>query len=425
MKPQTEPKGQTRLIRILLAIVLVLSLGFSATVVELWSARKNTSGLAARVAQLEQIEQDRRDLARRQAEQRQVQVAQMLADATRVMTDSDASDQAKAAAWRTLRMRAADSWTDAIVAEAVRIGTTSTDPMLRADIWRQAHSNHTHPLLLEPLMTALAEDSERSAREEAAETLDLYLDQPGVVDALRAASETDPDPGVRGQAMASLSQVRSIEDDPDSAPDPDAVETSPGFSGMDPGAYVYDARPSSDQAAADFDEAARTLGELHVIDFETLAEGPFDTLEVAPGVTVSQSGTTTEGGIVSGCFMDCASDVRRGYNVTPDGDQYLGLPLIFGVGTATIDFDFETPIRSFGTYVIGLGTANGDLYLEFDDGTPRIISVSGAAQGGVQFVGFTAESPITRVRLALRNVVGGSRDNFSLDDVRYAVATSS
>lgn len=123
--------------------------------------------------------------------------------------------------------------------------------------------------------------------------------------------------------------------------------------------------------------------------------------------------------------MDCASDVRRGYNVTPDGDQYLGVALIFGVGTATIDFDFETPIQSFGTYVIGLGTANGDLSLEFDDGTPRIISVSGAAQGGAQFVGFTAEAPITRVRLALRNVVGGSRDNFSLDNIRYTVATSS
>ena len=215
MKPQSKSDGQRRTLRVLLAIVLVLSLGFAAVLVELRSSRNAASELAARVAQLEQVEQDRRDLARRQAEQRQAQMAQMLADATRVMTDPDANEQMKAAAWRTLRMRAADSWTDAIVAEAVRIGTTSTDPMLRADIWRQAHANYTHPLLLEPLLTALAEDSERSAREEAAETLDLYLDQPGVVDALRTASESDPDPGVRGQAMASLSQVRSAEEDPE------------------------------------------------------------------------------------------------------------------------------------------------------------------------------------------------------------------
>ena len=60
--------------------------------------------------------------------------------------------------------------------------------------------------------------------------------------------------------MASLSQVRSIEDDPESAPDPDAAETSPGFSGMDPGAYVNDPRPSSDQAAADFDEGSGHIG---------------------------------------------------------------------------------------------------------------------------------------------------------------------
>ena len=101
----------------------------------------------------------------------------------------------------------------------------------------------------------------------------------------------------------------------------------------------------------------------------------------------------------------------------------MGVPLIFEVGTATLDFSFETPIQSFGTYVVGLGTANGDLSIEFNDGTARSVSVQGNSRGGTQFVGFTAPgASISRVRLALRNVEGGSRDNFSVDDVRYSPA---
>jgi hypothetical protein len=196
--------------------------------------------------------------------------------------------------------------------------------------------------------------------------------------------------------------------------------TAPAFSGIDPGADADDSHPNSDRAAAAFDEAARALGVLNDISFEALAEGPFESLEVAAGVTVSQTGVTSEGGIVNGCFMDCASDVRRGYNITANGEQYLGVALIFGVGTASLDFFFEGPIQAFGTYVIGLGTANGDLSIEFNDGVPRAISAAGDARGGAQFVGFTAPgASIARVRLALRDVVGGSRDNFSIDDVRY------
>jgi hypothetical protein len=192
------------------------------------------------------------------------------------------------------------------------------------------------------------------------------------------------------------------------------------FGGADPAAGPHDPRPNSERASSEFDEAARALGQLNVISFEDLDEGPFNYLEVAPGVSVSQTGTTSEGGLVSGCFLDCASDVRRGYNVTPDGEKYLGVALIFEVGTATLDFSFKSPIQAFGTHIIGLGTANGDLFIEFDDGAPRSIPVTGNAQGGAQFFGFTAPgASINRVTLTLRNVVNGSRDNFSVDGVRY------
>jgi hypothetical protein len=194
----------------------------------------------------------------------------------------------------------------------------------------------------------------------------------------------------------------------------------PQFSGSDPGAGSSGPRPNSDRAAAAFDDASRKLGSVNIITFETAPNGPFNSLEVARGVSVSQKGTTTEGGIVNGCFLSCSDDVRRGYNVTPGGKQYLGIPLVFEVGTATIDFSFATPIQSFGAYVIGLGTANGDLFIEFNDGKPRLIAVKGDARGGSQFVGFTSPgAAIGQVRLVLRNVAGGSRDNFSLDDIRY------
>lgn len=195
------------------------------------------------------------------------------------------------------------------------------------------------------------------------------------------------------------------------------------FSGTDPGAGADDPMPNSERAASDFDATARLLGPLSVITFEELPEGPFNSLQAAPGVTVSQTGTTSEGGIVNGCFLDCASDVRRGYNVTAGGSQYLGVALIFDVGTATVELTFETPIQAFGTYIIGLGTANGDLSVEYDDGTRQSIPIRGNARGGVQFFGFTAPgAAIDALSLALKNVRGGSRDNYSIDDVRFTPA---
>lgn len=100
--------------------------------------------------------------------------------------------------------------------------------------------------------------------------------------------------------------------------------------------------------------------------------------------------------------------------------KYLGMALVFEVGTVTLDFSFDEPIQAFGTYIIGLGSANGDLVVEFADETAQSISVEGDARGGAQFFGFAAPgASISRVSLILRNVRGGSRDNYSVDDVRY------
>ncbi len=108
-----------------------------------------------------------------------------------------------------MRADAADCWTDSIVTEVVRIGLTSTEPNVRADVWRNAHAAHTHPLLLQPLLHALSSDPIGSVRAEAAETLNLYLDQPGIRAALESAAAYDIDAEVRQQAEAALADPQN------------------------------------------------------------------------------------------------------------------------------------------------------------------------------------------------------------------------
>jgi HEAT repeat protein len=115
-----------------------------------------------------------------------------------------AAEQDKAAAWGMIHASAADYWTDSIVAEATRIGMTSTDPNVRAAIWRHARATRTHPLLLQPLLQALASDPDGNVRAAAARTLDQYLDETGVREALESAAQYDPDAEVRQRAEASL-----------------------------------------------------------------------------------------------------------------------------------------------------------------------------------------------------------------------------
>ena len=74
---------------------------------------------------------------------------------------------------------------------------------MRADIFRQLHGV-TEPVLKEPLLQALARDPAPKVREEAAETLDLYHDDPNVMAWLRHTARQDPDVEVRAQAAVSL-----------------------------------------------------------------------------------------------------------------------------------------------------------------------------------------------------------------------------
>lgn len=90
-----------------------------------------------------------------------------------------------------------------VVLSMIDLVRTSEDADVRADVFRQLH-RVTTPELEQPLLDALRSDTSAKVREEAAETLDHYLDSPAVVQALREAAENDSDRGVRKQARESL-----------------------------------------------------------------------------------------------------------------------------------------------------------------------------------------------------------------------------
>lgn len=117
--------------------------------------------------------------------------------------DPRATEQDKLRAWGSLRNREG-AWTDAVVAEMTRIGLSSADPAVRADVWRQADGRSTHPAMAVALLQALQSDAVAGVREEAAETLENYADRPDVQQALRLAREHDPDEKVRRYAQRSL-----------------------------------------------------------------------------------------------------------------------------------------------------------------------------------------------------------------------------
>ena len=139
-----------------------------------------------------------------QAEQRQREENQRrIATQQAVILDPRSDEKQKLTAWGQLR-RLEDGWNDGVVATMTQIGLTSSDPEVRADVWRQADARAKHPSMASALLQAMSTDAHPKAREEAAETLAEYLTVAGVRQALEAASTNDPDEGVRRQATDSL-----------------------------------------------------------------------------------------------------------------------------------------------------------------------------------------------------------------------------
>lgn len=137
-----------------------------------------------------------------------IAMAKRIQDSRSKILDPQQSVKDKLRAWSELRGLGKDAWTDSVVMEMSRIGLTSTDASVRADVWRQADANAKSPLLVPSLLKALSSDGDEKVREEAAETLENYKDDLTVKRALEVAKQSDADEGVRRQAGRSLSGKR-------------------------------------------------------------------------------------------------------------------------------------------------------------------------------------------------------------------------
>ncbi len=173
------------------------------------------------------------------------------------------------------------------------------------------------------------------------------------------------------------------------------------YSGFDNGAGSPP-HPNSDAAAALFDAAT---GSLPIITFESAPLGPYSSLVVAPGVTLT--GTNSNKGNQSIIDTPGCSPALCGYNTTLGGKQWAD------VNGGFITFTFSTPISSFGAYFTGVQIA-GDSISFFDGSTQTIPLPVDSYSGGTAFVGFVdTNANITSV------TINASYDIIGVDDVRY------
>ena len=93
-----------------------------------------------------------------------------------------------------------------MVQELLRVAQTSSEAQVRADVYRFFDGASALPMLVPHLLQVLAHDPEESVRDEAAETLGNYQDDPVVVAALRSSAERDQSGRVRKKAHRTLDE---------------------------------------------------------------------------------------------------------------------------------------------------------------------------------------------------------------------------
>ena len=187
------------------------------------------------------------------------------------------------------------------------------------------------------------------------------------------------------------------------------------YSGVDAGVGPGGARTNSAAAESAFKTAiAGASGTPGTVDFELATPGYYTNFNVG-SIKFTLTGVTNDAG--AGVSTDTADPAVLGYNTTAGGDTFLRVVPIFDIGTVTVDIDFQQPTEYFGAYFTGLGTAAGNLFFDFNNGSPQSLSVPGTPGGGVRYFGVTSfGEPFQVMRLSLRNVVG-TRDIYGIDDI--------
>ncbi len=187
------------------------------------------------------------------------------------------------------------------------------------------------------------------------------------------------------------------------------------FIGSDVGANSTDPRPGSTAAAASFDAAASGLGTLHVIDFESAPVGPFTSLSLGSGVTltgVDLAGNSSGQSVFDAPFA--TPDSAFGYNTTAAGANFAFL------SGGSLTFTFDTPIQGFGAYLSGIQLAGETV--TYSNGATQTVEIP-TISSGIAFVGFTdAGTFITSVTVDTTSASSNLGDLVGLDDLRFVTA---
>jgi hypothetical protein len=125
-----------------------------------------------------------------------------LADLQARAMDTALDETARVKALRQLRGMPGGQTRD-VVLSMIELYRSSKIADVRADVFRQM-SKVREPELRDACIDALRSDPARKVREEAAETLGGYRDDPAARDALERAAESDAEEDVRKQAKKAL-----------------------------------------------------------------------------------------------------------------------------------------------------------------------------------------------------------------------------
>ena len=180
--------------------------------------------------------------------------------------------------------------------------------------------------------------------------------------------------------------------------------------GNDDGAPVSGPFPASSTAQDMFKSAAVGIGLINTITFETLPIGFQSTFTAAPGVTVDVNAPNLGSGL-SG-INNFTLGNTNGFNVTPNGAQWLGFP------QGSVTFNFAGSTQSFGVWLTGVQSATlSSLNVTFNDGQPESLRLPITTNGGAAFFGFT--DPGTAISSI--TITGVGTDDWGIDDVTYSL----
>jgi hypothetical protein len=192
------------------------------------------------------------------------------------------------------------------------------------------------------------------------------------------------------------------------------------FSGADNGAAACHPPPcvNSDAAAASFDAAAGAHG---LITFEGLPLGPFVSMGVAPGVTVTLTGAEAGSGGIQNTNQHAPTPI--GFNTTAGGTEWLQAFPNFNSPGETLTFTFASPIDAFGGYLTDTQVGfPGSITVTFNDGSSQSLPVTkNDDTGGAVFFGFTDLGAQIASVTYNTGATGATRDIWGIDDVRFAV----